>query len=653
MTDERVERGHAGGPAVGAAPAALVPTPALLDALPAATLVLDAAARVVAWNHAAHALFGWTAAEATGRDGLDLLAPAHVREPARARILAFVGRADALGQTRRFESPLLHREGRELAGAVSLAVVAGGTGRVLVAVVEDLSPRRAAEAAVREGERRLRRIVDLVPQFIFAKDTEGRFVLVNEAVARAYGTTVEGLHGRRDADFTATEEEVRHFRTDDLEVIRSGRPKTIREEVLTDATGRTRVLDTIKIPFTFHDGGEPCVLGVSTDVTERKRMEAALVQAQKMEAVGRLAGGVAHDFNNLLTAILGYTQLLEARLPEGSPLRRDTGPIREAADRATALTRQLLTFARRDRTRPQVVDLDALTAGLEPMLARLLGGAVTLDLRRAPAPLPVEIDPAQLEQVVVNLVVNARDAMPAGGPVRVALRGLEAVATAATPPEATPRPWVELVVEDQGVGIPADVLPRVFEPFFTTKSPSGGSGLGLAICYGIVERAGGRIDVESVPGRGSTFRVRLPRAAAGAEPAAPRPPPARVPRGDETVLVVDDDEPVRDVLSRALEDAGYRVLSADAPATAVQVARDHAGPIHLLVADVVMPGMSGPEVARRVQAIRPTTRVLFVSGFHDTAQGGAAVPSAEDLLPKPFTPAELARRVRAVLDRRA
>ena len=394
------------------------------------------------------------------------------------------------------------------------------------------------------------------------------------------------------------------------------------------------------------------MLGVSTDVTDRKLAEERLLQAQKMEGLGRLAGGIAHDFNNLLTAILGYAQLLGADAGAAPAVRRDIDAIRGAAERAAALTRQLLTFARRQRTETRVIDLYGLTLDLDKLLRRVLGADVELVTVVGDGQAPVEADPGQLEQVLVNLAVNARDAMPRGGRIALTIRELtEDEVSGEAKEQVRAGPAIEISVQDTGIGMTREVLDRVFEPFFTTKGPGVGTGLGLATSYGIVKQFGGHIWGESAPGQGSTFRIVLPRSqkpttAVRVDDARP------APRGGETVLVVDDDGIVLDVSVRALEASGYRVLAASTATGALALAETHPGVIDLLIADVVMPGLSGPEVAERVLVRRPGTRVLYVSGYHEVPLPAPGPRGGDhELLSKPFTPASLARKVREMLDR--
>ena len=391
---------------------------------------------------------------------------------------------------------------------------------------------------------------------------------------------------------------------------------------------------------------------VIADVTERKRLELELRQSQKMEAVGRLAGGIAHDFNNLLTVIIGRGEAVLGSLDRSDQSRWDIELMLTTAERAAALTRQLLAFSRRQVLQPKVVALHEVVGNVVPMLRRLIGEDIEIHTVSGPAPGRVRVDPAQIEQVIMNLALNARDAMPQGGLLMITTAAAElSDAQARRLGSIEPGRCAILSVSDTGAGMDEDTRVRVFEPFFTTKPMGKGTGLGLSMVYGIVEQHGGAITVESAPGRGTTFRIYLPRidedateveAAAHAEGAA---------RGSETILLVEDEDEVRELVARMLQRSGYTVLAAPDPRAALDLSDRHPGAIHLLLTDVVMPEMSGRQLHDRLAVARPETRVIYMSGYTDEALGRHGVLEPEVvLLQKPFRFTELAQKIREALD---
>ncbi|MGH7396493.1 MAG: response regulator [Candidatus Rokuibacteriota bacterium] len=386
------------------------------------------------------------------------------------------------------------------------------------------------------------------------------------------------------------------------------------------------------------------------DITERRHLESQLRQAQKMEAVGQLAGGVAHDFNNLLTVIGGRCYLMLGKLDPDDALRREVELVRSAAERAGRLTHQLLAFSRKQVLEPRVLDLNETVSGIEPLLRRLIGEHIEVAVTQGSDLGRVKADAGQIEQVILNLAVNARDAMPQGGQLvlETANVTLDEVA-ARRAPDLAPGSYVVLSVTDSGHGMDAATRAQIFEPFFTTKDVGKGTGLGLATVYGIVKQSGGFIDVESESGRGAAFKVYLPRVEEAVAVGDPPRAPGTRPRGSETVLLVEDDESLRTLAREILTVQGYVVLEASSPRDALRIHQTHAGQIHLLLTDVVMPEMNGPQLADHLKIARPDMAVLFMSGYTGAALAQHGPELAGHLLQKPFTPDGLSRRVREVL----
>jgi signal transduction histidine kinase/ActR/RegA family two-component response regulator len=420
-------------------------------------------------------------------------------------------------------------------------------------------------------------------------------------------------------------------------------------------TRRDGTIAAVRVSGRFEDptAGRSSLLELLVeDASERRSLEAQLAQAQKMESVGRLAGGIAHDFNNLLTAILGYVDLMQGALSDRDPISRHAQQIRRAAERASMLTRQLLAFSRKQFLQPRVLDVNAVVEESSQMLRRLISENIELESRLDPGLLRVKVDPSQLQQVLMNLAVNARDAMPRGGTLSISTANVRLPSRALERnPEIEPGPYVMLTVTDTGVGMDVRTKARIFEPFFTTKRVGEGTGLGLSTVYGIVRQSGGHVIVDSEPGRGSRFSIYLPAVTEPVDLHQPAPASAEGLVGRETILLVEDDAMVRALAAEALRIKGYHVLEAKDGREALTKVQQHGDSINLLITDVVMPRMTGRELAERLGAAQPDMRVLFMSGYPGSLGGHEGFPeTGVDLLEKPFTPLALVGRVRKALD---
>jgi signal transduction histidine kinase len=515
----------------------------------------------------------------------------------------------------------------------------------------EVAARRRVEAELRSSQERIDRALAIARMGIWELDFESGRLTWSDTMRQVFGLPADAVPETLDKAYDAVHPEDRPMVT------------AAMEKSMADGSEFACVFRTLWPDGTSHwvDGrarifadalGRPArALGVSFDVDDRKLLEDQFHQAQKLEAVGQLAGGLAHDFNNRLTAILGYANLVIAGLPEGDGRRGDMDEIVHAAQSAAALTRQLLALGRRQVVQPTVVDLNRIVSETAQMLGRLLDERIRIVTLLAPQVPPVRADPSQIEQVLMNLAVNARDAMPEGGRLVIQTEAVEVKESYARQPVGVSAGcYVRLTVSDTGVGMTDEVRRHIFEPFFTTKERGKGTGLGLATVYSMVRQSGGHIFVHSEPNRGTAFKVYLP-AAEGARTEHDAAPINAAPVGTETVLVVEDDRAVRYLVQTLLTHAGYRVFEATDSASAEAVLAAHDGPIDLLISDVIMPGANGPELYARARLVRPDLKVLFMSGYADAAIGrdGVLAPDVA-FLQKPFTAEALARKVRDVLD---
>ncbi len=513
----------------------------------------------------------------------------------------------------------------------------------------DVTARVAAEQALRENEAMFRSLTETISAAVLIYKGS-HYLYVNRAMEQITGYSRQEL-------LKMPFWQVVH--PDDRDLVKQRGlarqrgetvPSRYEIKVLTK-DGQVRWVDFTASTILYK--GETAGLGTAVDITERKLLEEQLVQSQKMEAIGRLAGGVAHDFNNILTAITGYTDLILADLPDDSPIRDDLLEIKKSATRAASLTRQLLAFSRRQIMQPRVLNLNTILSDLRKMLERLIGEDIQLEMILSPAVGHVKADPAQMEQVVLNLAVNARDAMPDGGKLIIETADVELDQDyAATHAGVEPGPYVMLAVTDTGMGMDEETLNHIFEPFFTTKEVGKGTGLGLSTVYGIVKQSGGHIWVYSEPGEGTTFRIYLPRVPTPEEQPFEAKAKRGTLRGSEKVLLVEDEEIVRQLGETVLKRFGYQVLSAKTPAEALELARQHAREVDLIVTDVVMPEMNGAALVEKLQEYTPGAPVIFTSGYTSNAIVHKGVlDKGKEFLQKPYSPELLLQKVREVLDK--
>ena len=629
---------------------------AMLDAALDAVVSIDHEGMVIEFNAAAERMFGYSREQAMGREMASLIVPERLRAAHRSGMARFLATGQATVLGRRLELPAVRADGSEFEIEISICRLAIPGPPRFTAFLRDLSNQKAAEAAAERQERMFRALIEKASDVVSIIARDGTIRYVSPAIRQVLGRSPESLVGRNVVRFVHPED-IPTIQAAFAEIVARGsiHPLELRFRArggqwrLLQGTGTNR----------FDDPSIQGLVVNARDVTERRIAEDALRHseeklrhAQRLESIGRLAGGVAHDFNNLLTVIMAYSEHQLERLGPAHELFRSASEIRKAADRAAALTRQLLAFSRRQVLEPRVLDLNSVLADLGPMLERLIGEDIDLHLHPGADVAAVRVDRGQIEQVVMNLVVNARDAMPNGGRLTLATGRAELDPTAASRHDApNTGTYVTLVVSDSGSGMDPETRAKLFEPFFTTKPRGEGTGLGLSTVYGIVQQSGGAVAVESEPGEGSTFTVYLPVAPQTTVSVEPHPERASPGGGTETVLLVEDEEVVRELMSELLAEAGYMVLEAPGGRRALEMAAAFDGRIHLLLTDVVMPGMSGRELAQRLVVERAGIRVLYVSGYTQDliAQQGILDPGVH-LLPKPFEPDAFTRKVREVLD---
>ena len=623
----------------------------LFDAVPVGLYRTASDRRIATANPAMAQMLGFDSVEALiGSDAVELYVEPDVRRE-------WVRRLESEGLVQGFEAQLRRHDGSVLWSLESARATLDDAGHILhiEGTVQDITERKAAELRLRGSEAQYRLLFDANPHPMWVIDPEStRFLAANDAAVSSYGFSRQEFLTMAATDIRPPE---------DVPQMRARiRAAAAAEGVVSVGESRHRrrdgtLFDVHVTSSSLTFGGRKAILAMAIDITARKQAAAALEklegqlrQSQKMEAIGQLAGGVAHDFNNLLGVIIGYSELLLRDIAAGSPAARRMNEIRNAADRAASLTKQLLAFSRRQVLQPRVLDLNAVVSEAQTMLARVISENVELVTVLPPGLGRVRADPGQIHQVILNFAVNARDAMPRGGRLTLETRNFEIDSSNVDRHVGlAPGRYVVLLVSDTGHGMPPEVLEHMFEPFYTTKEQGQGTGLGLATVYGVVTQSGGHVEVESAVGLGTTFKVYLPRAD-GTPDEAPAVTTEALPPVSTTVLLIEDAEPLRDMVQEILEADGYRVIAAENADRALEAASSHTGKIALVITDVVMPGMSGPEVAERLQVLRPGTRVLFMSGYTDEAIGQhGVIDSATHFIQKPFSAEALLRMVREVL----
>jgi PAS domain S-box-containing protein len=618
----------------------------IFDAVPDAILILNSEARIVEANEAASRQLGYSRAELLQIGVGEFVAP-EFRARARSRFPKMEGGTF-------YESRHLRKDGVEVPIELNTRRIMVAGSPALLAVARDISERKKAECELRSSEARCRTLTEGAPLAI-SMSREGRVVYANPAYLRMFRfQRTEDLYELPNIELFAPQ-----CRD---EVVERARQRALGLPVARDYEAIGRRMDGSEFPvlvsvitMQFDEG--PALVAFISDLTETKQaeeerllLEQQFRQAQKLESIGRLAGGVAHDFNNLLTVINGYSEMGLGIVHDGGTIHDCLTEIRKAGDRAAGLTQQLLAFSRKQVVEPQSVDPNEAILDSYKMLRRVVGEDIEIvtDLDQEAG--HVMADPGQLHQILLNLVVNSRDAMPSGGRITLRTSREQRDQAAAAFPGASPGSYVVMEVADTGMGMSQDVQEKIFDPFFTTKPKGAGTGLGLSTVYGIVQQSGGWIEVKSQPGKGATFRIGFPWLAHKEAQARREKPPAAHLEGAETVLVVEDQEDVRGLVLAVLHAYGYQTLEAKSGDEALEIVENHEGPIHLILTDMIMPGMTGKQTADRLRQVRHEMKVLYMSGYTDEViSRRGSLDDRVDYIAKPFTPEALARKVRSVL----
>jgi len=619
-----------------------------LDIADVILLALDQEGRINLINRKGCSTLGWKEQDLIGRDWIDTCIPARTRDELRTAFRSLIS-----GTPLHLENPVLTKSGEERMIAWRSTVLRDSAGRITgtLSSGEDVTEHKRAEEALRRSEARVRRLVESNIIGIGIGTLDGKLLDGNDSFLKLLGYSREELlsGALRWDDMTPPEYNDVDQRA--VEQLKNTGVAPPWEKELIRKDGR-RVAVLIGVVTLATDQGDIEAVSVVVDISERKLLEQQLRQAQKMEAIGQLAGGVAHDFNNLLSVIIGYSDILLDRAGQDTKMRTQCQEINKAGNRAASLTRQLLAFSRQQVLEPRVLNLNTVIVEIEKMLKRLIGEDIEFRTALDPTLGSVKADPGQIEQIIMNLAVNARDAMPEGGKLVIETSNAELDDRYAVQhPPFIPGRYVLLAVTDTGIGMNAETKTHIFEPFFTTKEVGKGTGLGLSTVYGVVKQSGGYIWVYSELGHGSVFKVYLPRVDQPVQQSRPSELAPGLSHGTETVLLVENEESVRTLTRSLLEEAGYTVIEASNGAQALEVAGRRSGPIHLLLTDVVMPGMNGRVLAKKMIEAQPKMKVIYISGYTGSfSSHGELFDAAATLVQKPFSRATLLRKLREALD---
>lgn len=599
-----------------------------------AIVIHTLAGTMVSWNAGAQRLYGYEAGEVLGKSGNILLPPEQ-----REELPAMLERLKCGEAVQMHDSTHIKKNGDFIDVSTAISPVNDAAGKLIGAatITRDISDRKRAEE-------RFYKAFHANPEPItIARLDDGMYIDVNESFLRVTGCTRDEVIGRTSLDMNFWEQaEDRALMLKALE-----RDGSIRDAEITFLTKSGEQRSGLNSAEIIEIDGNKCVISIFRDMTEQKALERQLRKSQRMDAIGQLSGGIAHDFNNLLTVMIGHSELLEERLTRSETSLRSVEEIKKAGTHAASLTRQLLAFSRQQMLEQSVLDLNGIITDLEKMLQRLIGENIEFKTLLDPKLGRIKADAGQMQQVIMNLVVNARDAMPNGGKLLIRTTNAEIERGFEGDPNLTPGPYVLLEITDTGVGMSRQTQAHIFEPFFTTKEGRG-TGLGLSTVYGVVKQSSGHIAADSALGRGTTFSIYLPQTTEKAPARKPGPCRAESLRGTETLLLVEDASSVRELTREWLTTGGYNVLEANSPEDAIRIAKDHQEVIHLLITDVIMPRMNGPALAKQLIAMRPDMKILYISGYTGFIDQRSIEPAAS-IVSKPFTREALLSKLREVV----